>query len=577
MDINSVTGHKFRFAVLISFTVLIVLLGMGNIVLGRKVAHVKVLKYPWVVRENDGPEKTVSLSDYHFSSTRRLDKVELSCILPDYFDEAYTLMPNIFLCSIEAFVDGEPIFSYGIDRVEQNQMVGSGIFFINVPAHSGGKKLTIRIVQNEKDGTTAILPIRCVPEGEQYHELLIEKLFIFTISVLLIGIGFVFWCNGVILAFFNRLFIRLEIIGTLAILIGIWSIANSQALSLFSSTDNMRLIHTTAEYVTLYLVPVPFGTMFISISEIKDYWRKVCMKGITIWVAVVFCILCLLHVSNVARFPATLNFFHVNSIVCMVVFLCVAFIHQGEHSSAEQLYLFALCLLAFVLVADVVRFDYLKYLHQPQFEIITSFLPLGMMQFVILAFIGFLVPIYDKAMTVDEKTALTRLAYTDSLTGLFNRTKCHEMFKLLDRSDNSYLLINFDVNGLKFINDTCGHQAGDKLLTVFATCLADSFGTIGRCFRMGGDEFLVIIQTDADVDIEGAMKVLRSHAASRSRNWSFSLRYSYGIARRSDAPDGLAATVYKMSDDRMYEMKTQDATSRTFSELQYYESMRKKK
>ncbi len=577
MEVDRLSDHKFKFAVIFSFVILLVILGIGNIVLGKKVAHVPVLKDSWVVSENGGPEKTVSLSDFHFSAVNRLDTVELRIVLPEYFDTPHTLMPSVFLCSIEAFLDDQLIYTYGTDRVSSNRMVGSGTFFIDVPAGSAGKTLTLRLVQNEKNGTTAILPVRCVPEGEQFHELLMEKLFIFTISILLVGIGFLFWCNGLILAIFNRLFNRLAIIGVLSILIGVWSITNSQAISLFSSTDRMRLIHTTAEYVTIYLVPVPFGLMFISIAEIKEYWRKLWLRIITCWEAFFFLMLCFLHISNLARFPVMLNVFHVNSLLCMTIFLCVAFAHHGKRSSSERVYVFALSILAFVLVSDVLRFDFLKYWHQPQFEIITSFLPIGMLQFVILAFIGFLVPIYDKAMSVDEKTVLTQLAYTDTLTGLYNRTKCHELFKLLDNSDTGYVLINFDVNGLKFINDTCGHQVGDKLLSVFATCLTDSFGDIGRCFRMGGDEFLVLIQTDAEVDVESAMKALRAHAASRSRNWSFSLRYSYGIARRSDVDDGLASSVYKLSDERMYNMKNQDATSRTFSELQYYEEMRTKK
>ncbi|MCQ2982081.1 MAG: GGDEF domain-containing protein [Treponemataceae bacterium] len=573
MDWNKVSSHTFKFAVVLSFVFLLGIIAVSNMALRRSIEDIYVLNAPFEVSENGEASQIVSLNEFRIASTNRLDTVSFTYTLPEMFDDPYTIMPTVFLCSIEAFVDGEKIYSYGTDLVAANEMIGSGMYFIDIPGHSGGKKLTLVIQQNEKDGTTVLMPFRAVPTGKELQLFIVEKLFITIISILLIGLGLLFCTNGMLISLFNGQFLRLVNIGLLSILIGMWALSNNQVTSVFTQ---YREVLTQTEYLVLYFVPVPMGILLYQLAEVRNGWRKNALFFLTCWCFLFFVGTTVLHYSNVVRYPHTLIPFHINSLVCSISGLFIAYGHRQNKTNAQSMFIFALGIFCSMLILDVVRFNIVKYLIQPRYEIITSFLPVAMLQFVIMAFVGFLIPIYDKAMSIDERNLLSRLAYTDTLTGLNNRTKCYEVFKVLDRSKANYMLINFDVNGLKFINDTCGHQAGDKLLYVFATCLQDSFGDIGRCFRMGGDEFLVLVQTDAKPDIEAAMKSLRSHAASRSRLWSFSLRYAYGIARRSDVEDGLADSVYKLSDERMYEMKMNDQSSRTFSELQYYESMRAK-
>ena len=67
------------------------------------------------------------------------------------------------------------------------------------------------------------------------------------------------------------------------------------------------------------------------------------------------------------------------------------------------------------------------------------------------------------------------------------------MFEDLDRSREDYCLVSVDVNGLKDTNDRLGHAAGDQLLRDYATALKANFGDEELCARMGGDEFLVVM------------------------------------------------------------------------------------
>ncbi len=89
---------------------------------------------------------------------------------------------------------------------------------------------------------------------------------------------------------------------------------------------------------------------------------------------------------------------------------------------------------------------------------------------------------------------LRYLSYTDSLTGLYNRSSFDE--KLNKYNQEKYLplgIIMGDVNGLKLVNDTLGHLEGDKLIKSISNVLRDVCSNRGSVFRWGGDEFMILL------------------------------------------------------------------------------------
>jgi len=96
------------------------------------------------------------------------------------------------------------------------------------------------------------------------------------------------------------------------------------------------------------------------------------------------------------------------------------------------------------------------------------------------------------------------LAYHDSLTELANRKRFAEELDLAlaraDRSGASVAVAFLDLNGFKDVNDTYGHDCGDRLLRVVAERLRDATRTTDLVARVGGDEFLVLV---GDIDARG--------------------------------------------------------------------------
>ncbi len=94
----------------------------------------------------------------------------------------------------------------------------------------------------------------------------------------------------------------------------------------------------------------------------------------------------------------------------------------------------------------------------------------------------------------------------DDLTGLYNRGKFNEMKRTLFSRMETVAVFNMDVNNLKQMNDSCGHDAGDRLLRKAAESLKRIEARNIIPFRIGGDEFVVVA---IHVNREGAEKILK--------------------------------------------------------------------
>ncbi len=122
-----------------------------------------------------------------------------------------------------------------------------------------------------------------------------------------------------------------------------------------------------------------------------------------------------------------------------------------------------------------------------------------------------------------RKTALRleRMGYVDMLTGLFNRNKYIARIQELERAPSKCAgIVYVDINGLKTINDTCGHEYGDHLIQDVANMIRGVFPD--QAFRVGGDEFIVICTDIPEAAFEEKVGQMRQKSQLR-RDFSVSI------------------------------------------------------
>ncbi|KAF0219533.1 MAG: response regulator [Geobacteraceae bacterium] len=158
----------------------------------------------------------------------------------------------------------------------------------------------------------------------------------------------------------------------------------------------------------------------------------------------------------------------------------------------------------------------------------------------------------------ERKATEEKLMYMsthDPLTGFYNRAYFEEEMDRLERSRLFPVsIVMADLDGLKEINDTHGHAAGDKLLQEAAKVLYSVFRAEDMVARIGGDEFVVLLPEAGAAVVENALKRIRETLEDASRSLEgIPLSLSLGTATAEDS--GKLLEAMKLADERMYQDK----------------------
>ena len=146
-----------------------------------------------------------------------------------------------------------------------------------------------------------------------------------------------------------------------------------------------------------------------------------------------------------------------------------------------------------------------------------------------------------------------KLAYTDILTGLQNRMAYEQQLQsceALIKEGVSVSLLMFDVNNLKTVNDTLGHEAGDKYIINTMQIITEHLSGFGELYRVGGDEFTAIVVDKDAAEIDGLLKILRKEERPVLRNHRFSC--ASGAATFTPGVDNSLKDMIQRADDEMY-------------------------
>lgn len=149
--------------------------------------------------------------------------------------------------------------------------------------------------------------------------------------------------------------------------------------------------------------------------------------------------------------------------------------------------------------------------------------------------------------------SISEMSNIDKMTGCFNRRSYEEDLSKMSANDQ-FIYISMDVNGLKIINDSHGHAAGDELICGAAACMRRCFDKYGKVYRIGGDEFVAVlfvqleqflwIKTEFDGDI-------RYWTGNQVEEISISCGYVSSGERKWESMKEIA----NVADIRMYEEK----------------------
>lgn len=173
----------------------------------------------------------------------------------------------------------------------------------------------------------------------------------------------------------------------------------------------------------------------------------------------------------------------------------------------------------------------------------------------------FIFQVQDITERKRAEAAIQTLSLIDELTGLYNRRGfmafAEQHLNSVHRSDKGLAIVYADLDGLKQINDSFGHQEGDRALVKTAELLKQTFRSSDVLGRLGGDEFTVLAAVDPDSGVRGLVSRLQQKFSDYNalKMLPYELSISLGVAELGNDETYSVEQLLGLADTAMYENK----------------------
>lgn len=495
-----------------------------------------------------------SISNYMSpTGTRYGDSIALRFDLPEFTGPTMTLRFRSVHVAFDVFQGGERIYTYGHDRASRGKFIGSGFHYVPLFHSASGKPIELRAFYAIDDNLKAFYDFDLLPSEYANSDYYARHVFALVVGAFLTLFGILALLIGVATAFYGISASRPMMIGLLSTSLGLWTLCY---MKLFQIISFNLTLNSAIEYMSLYFAPLPFCLLLMNMRKGKiTAWRWWGILVVVIIGAILLIVNSILHFTGVAPFPKTLPLFHFYVGAGMVYLVASGALYSSKMELSGKVLTLGVVFFAVVTAFDLVRYNLCLRYSVGHSLLEMTWLPFAALVFVMMLMASYLVYLFHILEDKAEKDVLSTMAYVDSLTGLFNRAKCQQIFGFLDKSTADFAIVSIDLNGLKMVNDHYGHAVGDNLIKAFASVLKQAFAGLGTAIRMGGDEFLAIVRNEHVADLPAAIDKMLDLQKNCRQELPIPLEAAYGIAYRSES-GGDADTVYRAADKRMYDMKS---------------------
>lgn len=470
--------------------------------------------------------------------------------------EAFTLCFDTANVDFIVYLNGEAIYDYHPElAVLYGTSYGLDVHTVTIPYFTGEADLTIQAEDLSKGTMWAGFRNVAFDNGANYiRDTLTSNFLKCFLAFLIFTVGFAITIFGLILKNHNELRLEMISLGTLAMILSMWTITGSYFLGMLTGNSGyIRAIN----YLTLIMLPL------VGITLVASLTKRINSRSLYVVLVLTFLNLFLhmfMLIGKRMDYHDLLLLTHIVFVigVILAVIMIVQSYRQNRIKEKQQrVILVAFFILMASGIADLIFYYFVHSINDA-----CVFSRFGLLIFVILLTSYEVNEFIRISQKNREMEVVRRMAYEDGLTGLENRLSFGEYEEELKKKNIGIcMFVQFDINYLKTVNDTYGHSAGDDFIISAANIIRSSFGKYGRVFRIGGDEFIVVILIEDDsIDLcklyeicEEQMAIQLAHYNQQS-NSPIPLQIAYGMAV-CDLKTEELSTKEILADERMYERK----------------------
>lgn len=420
---------------------------------------------------------------------------------------------------------------------------GTGINMVTIPAHVTMVKVAVKSIY--KSTGNKQYDFFYGDAITMYREILIDSMINVFMSILIIVLGIFLILYWVIAHKKMRQSPSIAFFGLFSFMIGLWSINETDFMMLLFTN---RTVMSVFSYMLLMLLAVPF-MQFVYYSFEKPH-RNLCyaLCGLSILQTIV---LTILHIVDIWEFKESVWLIHLMMILGILYMFLAVFerIRTNGFDRKVRVNLIAAVWLGISIIADFVAY----YMGLQQTDVLGK---IGILAYIILLGEENTSDAFEKIQEGKKAEFYKNLAVTDVMTGLLNRSAFEEWEEKCSDFSNT-MLVTFDLNNLKTCNDTLGHAAGDTYIIAAAKMIQHVFGSVAKCYRIGGDEFCAVIRNGNKIKIEKYLaKLIRKQEEYNRTSDEVKIHIAVGYALHDETSESIEQT-RSNADSFMYRNKKQ--------------------
>ncbi len=439
----------------------------------------------------------------------------------------------------------EEIYRHVYKEMLNTKNTGSGRVFCPLIGVKSGEIIRIRLQRINEIQFNAVdnVILKSAIMTENTH--IPKNNFVFAIALGLFSAGVLLLVASIVYTSFGASIAALIHLAIFIISYAGWTICSSKMAQVF--TSNWELTHAI-EYMCLYAMPISLWGFLDSNWNFKSKFIKA-MKYIMLGL---FSLAMTLRILGIVEFYEILSFYHFVIIATFLVVILAALKNFSQKPFSLKLFY-----IAFLGLVSMGAHEVVKFYTSPPYDALENQLIFALAGMVIIMVISYISSSKESLEKFFEDRIYKELAYKDALTGIGNRARFERDIDLLEEKKQNLenlVLVIADANYLKNINDTMGHLVGDKAIKIMADALKVGFDNIEEIYRIGGDEFCIIVQNESLEEVRTKLEQVDEILLCSELGFPISL--SYGFEQYSyDVHDSLMK-LYKAADDKMYETKS---------------------
>ena len=462
---------------------------------------------------------------------------------------------NVFL---KVYIDGEPVYEpYVPESAVYTKSPGTRWNYVPITSDNAGKQIEIRIIKVYESGRSSIDNLYIGEPARAIMDTISSKMVAFVTCIIMLFVGILLIVADIPINMSTRKNHELSYLGMFAVSIATWCLAETHLLQFYLGDSRaMQLVSCCS----LIMIPIPMVLYLDAAFGFRN--RKI--VPIMVWLSFGEFVLCMiLHFTGIADVHETLHYSHVMLFLSAAVLLYTIVRNSftlGKNSTKNVYRILRGVGLSSLSVATVI--DIIRY-YKGHSSDTAMFVRIGLLIFILCFGSSSLEKTINAVKLGVQTEFVSQLAYKDGLTRIGNRTAFEEHLIELEKIKDTIPaigIIMFDVNDLKYVNDNLGHHEGDQLLLESAALIKEAFlREDGECFRVGGDEFVVLlsgeeVQKRCKRGIFNFKEAMKDYNAKPNQEFRISIADGYALYDESQEGKKLM-DIYQQADMMMYENK----------------------